>query len=124
MQRVRIVKRLGIISLVAASLLLSAAQPFEPPPKLYRAKQEDVPRGRSRGISFHPAGWRKNRELEGGADMVGQKFSVEEKDVLGHIYDRDFEKMLGLLKQAEFNWIWVTWSNGWSLRRRAKTART
>jgi len=46
----------------------------------------------------------------------GKKFSTEEKDVLTHIYDRDFEKMLGLLKQAEFNWIWVTWSNGWSLK--------
>ena len=46
----------------------------------------------------------------------GKKFSAEEKDVLTHIYDRDFEQMLGLLKQAEFNWIWVTWSNGWSLK--------
>ena len=36
--------------------------------------------------------------------------------MLTHIYDRDFEKMLGLLKQAEFSWIWVTWSNGWSLK--------
>ena len=36
--------------------------------------------------------------------------------MLSHIYDRDFEQMLGLLKQAEFNWIWVTWSNGWSLK--------
>ncbi len=24
--------------------------------------------------------------------------------------------MLGLLQQAEFNWIWVTWSSGWSLK--------
>ena len=36
--------------------------------------------------------------------------------MLTHIYDRDFEQMLGLLKQADFNWIWVTWSNGWSLK--------
>jgi hypothetical protein len=45
----------------------------------------------------------------------GKKFSAKEKDVLTHIYDRDFDQMLGLLKQAEFNWIWVTWSSGWSL---------
>ena len=25
-------------------------------------------------------------------------------------------KCSGLLKQAEFNWIWVTWSSGWSLK--------
>ena len=36
--------------------------------------------------------------------------------MLTHIYDRDFEQMLGLLKQADFNWIWVTWSSGWSVR--------
>ena len=36
--------------------------------------------------------------------------------MLTHIYDRDFEQMLGLLKQAEFNWVCVTWSNGWSLK--------
>jgi hypothetical protein len=46
----------------------------------------------------------------------GNKFSTEEKEVLTHIYDRDFDLMLSLLKQAEFNWIWVTWSNGWSLK--------
>jgi hypothetical protein len=47
---------------------------------------------------------------------VGNKFSAEEKDVLSHIYDRDFEQVLGLLKKADFNWIWVTWSNGWSFK--------
>jgi hypothetical protein len=36
--------------------------------------------------------------------------------VLTHIYDREFEQILSLLKQAEFNWIWVTWSSGWSLK--------
>lgn len=46
----------------------------------------------------------------------GNKFSAEDKDVLAHVYDRDFEKMLALLKQAEFNWIWVTWSSGWSFK--------
>ena len=36
--------------------------------------------------------------------------------MLTHIYARDFEQMFGLLKQADFNWIWVTWSSGWSLK--------
>jgi hypothetical protein len=45
----------------------------------------------------------------------GEKFSIDEKQVLSHIYDREFDRMLSLLKEAEFNWIWVTWSNGWSL---------
>jgi len=29
--------------------------------------------------------------------------------------------LLGLLKQAEFNWIWVTWSSGWSLKDEEKS---
>ena len=116
MQRVRIAKNIGLIGLVSAFLLLCSAQSFEPVPKLYRAKPEDVPlwaeQGNFRFIRLDGGqieSWKAERT------WWGQKFSAEEKDVLTHIYDRDFEQMLGLLKQAEFNWIWVTWSNGWSL---------
>ena len=117
MQRARISRSIGLIGLVVAFLLLCAAQPFQPAPKLYRAKPEDVPHWAEQG-NF------RFIRLDGGqieswkADRTwwGKKFTTEEKDVLTHIYDRDFEQMLGLLKQAEFNWIWVTWSNGWSLK--------
>src|SRR6201993_3333594 len=117
MQRVRIAKGIGLFGLVSAFLLLCAAQPFQPAPKLYRAKAEDLPPWAEQG-NFHFI------RLDGGqieswkAEQTwwGKKFSADEKDVLTHIYERDFEQMLGLLKQAEFNWIWVTWSNGWSLR--------
>ena len=117
MQRVRIVRSIGLIGLVAASLLLCTAQSFQPAPKLYRAKPEDVPpwaeQGNFRFIRIDGGqieSWKAERT------WWGKKFSAEEKDVLTHIYDRDFEQMLGLLKQAEFNWIWVTWSSGWSLK--------
>jgi len=117
MQRVRIAKRVGLIGLVAACLLLCSAQSFELAPRLYRAKPEDLPpwaeQGNFRFIRLDGGrieSWKAERT------WWGKKFSAEEKDVLTHIYDRDFEQMLGLLKQAEFNWIWVTWSNGWSLK--------
>jgi hypothetical protein len=117
MQRLRIVKSIALIGLVSASLPLCSAQSFQPAPKLYRAKPEDVPPWAEQG-SF------RFIRLDGGqieswkAERTwwGNKFSAEEKEVLTHIYDRDFEQMLGLLKQAEFNWIWVTWSSGWSLK--------
>jgi hypothetical protein len=105
------------MGLAAASLLLCSAQSFEPAPKLHRAKPEDVPawaeQGNFRFIRIDGGqieSWKAERT------WWGKKFSAEEKDVLTHIYDRDFEQMLGLLKQAEFNWIWVTWSSGWSLK--------
>jgi hypothetical protein len=117
MQLVRIIKSIGLIGSVAASLLLCTAQSFEPAPKLYRAKPEDVPpwaeQGNFRFIRID-GGQIENWKAE--RTWWGSKFSAEEKDVLTHIYDRDFEQMLGLLKQAEFNWIWVTWSNGWSFK--------
>lgn len=101
----------------AASLLLSSAEPFEPAPKLYRAKPEDVPpwaeQGNFRFIRLDGGqieSWKAERT------WWGRKFSVKEKLVLTHIYDSEFEQMLALLKQAEFNWIWVTWSSGWSLK--------
>jgi hypothetical protein len=117
MQLVRIVKSIGPIGLVAAFLLLCTAQSFQPAPKLYRAKPEDVPpwaeQGNFRFIRIDGGqieSWKAERT------WWGNKFSAEEKDVLTHIYDRDFEQMLGLLKQAEFNWVWVTWSSGWSFK--------
>ncbi len=117
MQRVRMGKSIALIGLVAASLLLCSAQAFQPAPKLYHAKPEDVPpwaeQGNFRFIRLDGGqieSWKAERT------WWGNKFSAEEKEVLTHIYDRDFEQMLGLLKQAEFNWIWVTWSNGWSLK--------
>ena len=117
MQRARISKNIGLIGLVVAFLLHCPAQPFQPAPKLYRAKPEDVPpwaeQGNFRFIRLDGGqieSWKAERT------WWGKKFSAEEKDVLTHIYDRDFEQMLALLKQADFNWIWVTWSNGWSLK--------
>jgi Glycoside-hydrolase family GH114 len=114
--QVRIIRNIGLIGLVAISLLLCSAQSFEPAPKLYRAKPEDAPlwaeQGNFRFIRLDGGrieSWKAERT------WWGKKFSAEEKEVLTHIYDRDFEQMLGLLKQAEFNWIWVTWSSGWSL---------
>jgi hypothetical protein len=102
---------------LATSLLLCSAQSFEPAPRLYRAKPEDVPpwaeQGNFRFIRLDGGrieSWKAERT------WWGKQFSAEEKDVLTHIYDRDFEQMLGLLKQAEFNWIWVTWSSGWSFK--------
>jgi hypothetical protein len=117
MQRVRIVKGIGLIGLIAVSLLLCFAQSFQSAPKLYRAKPEDVPpwaeQGNFRFIRLDGGqieSWKAERT------WWGKKFSAKEKEVLSHIYDRDFDQMLSLLKQAEFNWIWVTWSNGWSLK--------
>ena len=117
MQLVRIVRGIGLIGLVGASLLLCTAQSFEPASKLYRAKPEDVPRWAEQGnFRFIRLDGGQIESWKAERTWWGKKFSSEEKDVLTHIYDRDFEEMLGLLKQAEFNWIWVTWSNGWSLK--------
>ncbi len=117
MQLVRIARGIGLVGSVAAFLLLCTAQSFEPAPKLYRAKPEDVPPWAEQGnFRFIRIDGGKIESWKAERTWWGSKFSVEEKDVLAHIYDRDFEQMLGLLKQAEFNWIWVTWSNGWSLK--------
>ena len=112
-----IAKSIGLIGWVAASLLLCCAHSFQPAPKLYRAKPEDVPpwaeQGNFRFIRLDGGqieSWKAERT------WWGNKFSTDEKEVLTHIYDRDFDRMLSFLKQAEFNWIWVTWSNGWSLK--------
>jgi hypothetical protein len=111
------VKVIGFVGLVTAFLVLCPAQTFQPVPTLYRAKPQAVPswaeQGNFRFIRLD-GGQIESRKAE--RTWWGYKFSAEDKDVLAHIYDRDFETMLGLLKQAEFNWIWITWSNGWSFK--------
>ena len=109
-------KSIRLIVFAATSLLL-CAETFEPEPRLYRAEPQNVPvwaeQGNFRFIRVDGGqieSWKAERT------WWGRNFSAEEKDVLSHIYDRDFDQMLGLLKQAEFNWIWVTWSSGWSLK--------
>ena len=106
-----------MVGLVATSLLLCSSQSFEPGPKLYRAKPQNVPpwaeQGNFRFIRLD-GGQIENWKAE--RTWWGKNFSADEKDVLTHIYDRDFEQMLGLLKEAQFNWIWVTWSSGWSFK--------
>jgi Glycoside-hydrolase family GH114 len=120
-ERVSIARKIGLIGLVGASLLLCSAQSLEPATRLYRAKPEDVPpwaeQGNFRFIRLDGGrieNWKAERT------WWGKKFSAKEKDVLTHIYDRDFDQMADLLKQADFNWIWVTWSNGWSFEEEAE----
>jgi hypothetical protein len=115
--RFRLVRTIGLIGLAGILLLLCSAQPFEPSPKLYRAKPQDVPpwaeQGNFRFIRLDGGrieSWKAERT------WWGRKFSAEENRVLMHIYDRNFDQMLGFLKQADFNWIWVTWSSGWSFK--------
>jgi hypothetical protein len=106
-----------VVGLVATSLLFCSSQSFEPAPRLYRAKPEDVPPWAEQGnFRFLRLDGGQIESWKAERTWWGKKFSAEEKDVLTHIYDRDFEQMLGLLKQADINWIWVTWSSGWSLK--------
>ena len=117
MRQIRAFKHIGVINLLAASMLLCTAQCFEPPPKLYRAKREDVPEWAEQGnFRFIRLDGGRIESWKAERTWWGKKFNAQEKDVLAHIYDRDFEHMLTFLKQAEFNWIWVTWSSGWSIK--------
>jgi hypothetical protein len=110
-------KSIALIGIVAAFLLLCSSQPFQAAPKLYSAKPEDVPPWAEQGdFRFIRLDGGQIESWKAERTWWGKKFSAEEKDVLTHIYGRDFEQMLGLLKQADFNWIWVTWSSGWSLK--------
>ena len=116
-QRVPIARQIGLIGMVGAFLLLCFAQSFEPAMRLYRAKPENLPPWAEQGnFRFVRLDGGRIESWKAERTWWGKKFSAKEKDVLTHIYDCDFDQLLGLLKQADFNWIWVTWSNGWSLK--------
>ncbi len=117
MQRERIVRSIGLIAFASAFLLLSSGASFEPAANLYHARPENVPAWAQQGnFRFIRLDGGRIESWKAERTWWGKKFSAEDRDVLAHIYDRDFEEILGLLKQAEFNWIWVTWSSGWSFK--------
>jgi Glycoside-hydrolase family GH114 len=117
----RIAKGIGLLVLLSAFLLLGFGECFEPAANLYRAKPENVPPWAQQGnFRFIRVDGGRIESWKAERTWWGKKFSAKDKDMLTHIYDRDFETMLGLLKQAEFNWIWVTWSNGWSFKDEAE----
>jgi len=110
-------KRVALLGFAALSLLLCSARSFEPAPQLYHAQPEDVPPWVEQGdFRFIRLDGGQIESLKAERTWWGEKFSAKEKEVLTHIYDREFDQMLGLLQQAGFNWIWVTWSNGWSFQ--------
>jgi hypothetical protein len=44
----------------------------------------------------------------------GAHFNAAEKEVLGNLYSSYSGRMLDLLEQARVNWVWITWSVGYS----------
>jgi len=44
----------------------------------------------------------------------GMHFSAQEKEVLGNLYTKYADRMIDLLEQAHINYVWLTWSVGYS----------
>lgn len=44
----------------------------------------------------------------------GMHFTAREKEVLGNLYSTYRDRMIDLLGQANLNWVWITWSVGYS----------
>lgn len=83
----------------------------------YNARPESVPEWAKQG-NFHfiriDGGWIESWKAE--RTWWGREFSEEEKEVLANIYGKYSDPFLTRLMEADFNWIWVTWSNGWSVK--------
>ena len=81
----------------------------------YNAKPGDVPAWAQQGnFQFIRIDGGAIESLKAERTWWGKEFSEDEKEVLANIYDKYWDKMLALLNEAGFDWIWVTWSNGWS----------
>jgi hypothetical protein len=48
------------------------------------------------------------------ARLAGWPFTPEERDTLAQLYTAHHDRVLDLLGQAHINWIWLTWSVGFS----------
>ena len=112
-----IAKSIHLAGAAAVFLLLCLGQSFQPAEGPYRARPENLPAWAEQGnFSFIRVDGGKIESWKAERTWWGEKFSADEKDVLSQIYGHEFGFMLDLLKQAGFDWIWVTWSNGWSVK--------
>ncbi len=81
----------------------------------YEAKPENVPEWAKQGMfQFIRIDGGEIESLKAERTSWGKEFSEQEKEVLSGIYDKYENKLFEKLKEASFDWIWVTWSNGWS----------
>jgi hypothetical protein len=109
-----------LIAILFMGCLLSVKAP-EPKEELCWASPKDLPVWAEQGnFRFIRIDGGDIEARKAARTWWGQNFTETEKDVLANIYGRDADKLLALLKQAEFNWIWVTWSNGWSMNDEAQ----
>jgi len=100
-----------IISAAAATLMASACLADE----FYTARPEDVPDWAKQGMfHFIRIDGGRIESLKAERTQWGREFTDDEKETLANIYDKYQDKIFARLKEADFNWIWVTWSNGWS----------
>ncbi len=83
----------------------------------YQSKPEDVP-------DWAKPGAFRFLRIDGGPMEVekaklsswGLHFSNDDNEVMGKIFDRYSDDMLYFLKKANFDWVWVTYSNGFSMK--------
>jgi hypothetical protein len=105
-----------VAALFSALFLLALALPAASGEERYLARPESLPAWAEQGaFRFIRIDGGRIESMKAERTWWGKEFSVEEKDILAHAYDTHFDRILGLLQEARFNWIWVTWSNGWSL---------
>jgi len=88
----------------------------------YTARPENLPDWARRG-KFHYI------RVDGGpiemrkATLSDWEVTEENLEVDEYLYGRYADRMIELLKQAKINWIWITWSNGFSLQAEADQRR-
>lgn len=88
--------------------------------KLYAADPASIPAWVEQGMfHFIRIDGGRIESMKAERTWWGKDFTTEEKEVLSNIYGKYSDKIIAKLKEAGFNWVWVTWSNGWSFKEEA-----
>ncbi|HOO55517.1 MAG TPA: hypothetical protein PLN69_01760 [bacterium] len=102
---------------VVLAMFIFIFSPAAEASKFYEAKPENVPDWAKPGtFQFIRIDGGLIEAMKAERTHWGREFSEEEKDVLTNIYTKYQDTLFEKLKEAGFNWIWVTWSCGWSFK--------
>ncbi len=96
------------------AVALSAAPRTDHDPVLYPGP-EQVPEWAQQGkYRFARLDGGPIEVLKTARSSWGMHFTAREKEVLGNLYSTYRDRMIDLLGQANLNWVWITWSVGYS----------
>ena len=106
--------RFCFFAMIAAAFLCPAAQP-QTSGRVPMPREDRIPEWARQGrFRFTRLDGGPIEILKTSRSAWGMHFTPEQKEILGNLYTKYADQIADLLEKAHINWVWLTWSVGYS----------